>query len=132
MNFDEIMAYWEAERQQERDAATIKLKQMLVDRPDIAKISITYEGYGDSGCFDARSYSDSQGNDVEADFLNDAVEEYVCSILPGGWEINDGSYGEVEIDVATGKSKVLHTERIVNEITTEFEVQNGPPISPRS
>jgi hypothetical protein len=122
MNFDEIMADWQKEKQQERDAATIKLKQMLVDRPDIAKINITYDGYGDSGCFDARSYSDNQGNNVEADFLNDAVEEYVCAILPGGWEINEGSYGQVEIDIATFKSKVVHNERVLEEITTEFEV----------
>ena len=122
MNFDEIMAVWEKEKQQQRDAATIKLKQMLVDRPNISKIRITYDGSGDSGCFDAQKYSDSEGNDVEADFLNDAVEEYVCSILPGGWEINEGSYGQVEIDVATCKSKVVHNERVLEEITTEFEV----------
>lgn len=122
MNFDEILAQWEKERQQDRDAATIKLKQLLLDRPDISKINITYDGCGDSGCFDAWIYSDSHGKEVKADFLNDAVEEYVCSILPGGWELNDGSYGEVEIDVATGKSKVLHTERVVSEVTTEFEV----------
>lgn len=50
------------------------------------------------------------------------MEEYVCAILPGGWEINEGSYGQVEIDIATFKSKVVHNERVLEEITTEFEV----------
>ena len=132
MDFEEIFANWDKERQQEREVATAKLKEMLVDRPDIARISITYDGYGDSGCFDNQQYLDSQEHDLDGQAMNDAVEDYVCAILPGGWEIDAGSYGEVEIDLTTGKSKVLHTQRVVEEITEEFEVDDGPSISPCS
>ncbi len=132
MDFEEIFANWDKERHQEREVATAKLKEMLVDRPDIVRISITYDGCGDSGCFDDQQYFDSQGHDLDGQAMNDAVEDYVCAILPGGWEIDAGSYGEVEIDLTTGKSKVLHTQRVVEEITEEFEVDDGPSISPCS
>jgi len=122
MNFDEYRVEWEKNKLRRREIAAADLKQLLLDRPDISKIAITYDGNGDSGCFDNHKYLGDQGNDVDADFLHDAVEEYVCSILPGGWEINEGSYGQVEIDVATCKSKVVHNERVLEEITTEFEV----------
>lgn len=44
--------------------------------------------------------------------LND-FEDAMYELLPGGWEINDGSYGEITVDVATGEINVEHNERIV-------------------
>ena len=84
------MAEWEKEKLRQREDATAKLKQSLADRPDISQIFVAYDGCGDSGCFEDHEYLDSEGKSVCADFLNDEVDEYVCSILPSGWEI-DGS-----------------------------------------
>ena len=122
MNFDEYLAEWEKDKLRRREISAANLKQLLLDRTDISKITVTYDGSGDSGCFDDHKYLDGHGKDIDAVLLLDAVEEYVCSILPGGWEINEGSYGQVEIDIATFKSKVVHNERVLEEITTEFEV----------
>ncbi len=115
MNFDEHMAKWEKEKLRQREVATAKLKQSLADRPDISRIFVAYDGCGDSGCFDGHAYLDSEGETVCADFLNDEVDEYVCSILPGGWEIDDGSCGIVEIDLAHGEASVKHSDRTVVE-----------------
>lgn len=41
-------------------------------------------------------------------------EDAMYELLPGGWEINDGSYGEITVDVGTGDIEVQHNERIVD------------------
>jgi hypothetical protein len=38
-------------------------------------------------------------------------EEAVFDLLPGGWEINDGSYGEITIDIASERITLEHNER---------------------
>lgn len=38
-------------------------------------------------------------------------EEAVFDLLPSGWEINDGSYGEIIVDIASEKITVEHNER---------------------
>lgn len=50
----------------------------------------------------------------------DEFEDAVFSLLPGGWEINDGSYGTVSVDVATGAIKVEHNERYTEINSSEF------------
>jgi hypothetical protein len=40
--------------------------------------------------------------------------------LPGGWEINEGSYGEITVDTRTTKVTLDHNERIV-EINSSHE-----------
>jgi hypothetical protein len=42
-------------------------------------------------------------------------------LLPGGWEINDGSYGEITIDTATRKVRMVHNERVNDVNTSESE-----------
>ncbi len=51
----------------------------------------------------------------------DAFYETLFELLPGGWEINEGSYGDIEIDVAKSKVKLVHNERIVETNTTRNE-----------
>jgi hypothetical protein len=51
----------------------------------------------------------------------DEFEDTLFDLLPGGWEINEGSYGEVEIDVLKSKVKHEHNERVVETNTTTNE-----------
>lgn len=51
------------------------------------------------------------------------LEEFVATLwdlLPGGWEINEGSYGEIIINTISAKLNLTHHERIV-EINTSTE-----------
>lgn len=50
----------------------------------------------------------------------DEVEDAMFSLLPGGWEINDGSFGEITIDVQTGEIEVTHNERYT-EVNTSTQ-----------
>lgn len=41
----------------------------------------------------------------------DIFEDEIFALLPAGWEINDGSYGEIVIDIASEKITVESNER---------------------
>lgn len=38
-------------------------------------------------------------------------EDALFELLPGGWEINEGSYGEIHVDIASEQITVEHNER---------------------
>lgn len=48
----------------------------------------------------------------------DAFHESMWELLPGGWEINEGSYGEIRVDVATQRVTMTHNERITDVNTS--------------
>lgn len=49
-------------------------------------------------------------------------EDALYELLPGGWEIDDGSYGEITVDMNDFKIRVEHNERIteVNSSSAEY------------
>lgn len=51
----------------------------------------------------------------------DEFYDLLFRLLPGGWEINEGSYGDIEIDVAKSKIRLVHNERIVETSTSRRE-----------
>jgi hypothetical protein len=50
----------------------------------------------------------------------DTFVDTLWGLLPGGWEINEGSYGEITVDTRTTKVRLDHNERIV-EVNTSHE-----------
>jgi hypothetical protein len=93
---------------------------------NIARVTVSFDGYGDSGQIEsvdavdiAGAPCDLPGIDVtlrgavwdqeepreQASPLPDAIERLVYDLLGathGGWEINDGAFGSVVIDIASG------------------------------
>jgi hypothetical protein len=65
-------------------------------------------------------------NVYDKDDANITLKEYeefvdnLFGMLPGGWEINDGSYGDIVVDVATGKIEHEHNERYTDVRTDNF------------
>ena len=49
-------------------------------------------------------------------------EDALYEMLPGGWEIDDGSYGEITVDMRDFKVRIEHNERIteVNSSSAEY------------
>ena len=43
---------------------------------------------------------------------SDKLDELVCAILPGGWEINEGSFGVVMLNTLTRRIHVAHSWRV--------------------
>ncbi|NBT75131.1 hypothetical protein EBZ80_24230 [bacterium] len=50
-----------------------------------------------------------------------ALRDACFDLLPGGWEINEGSFGTIVVDVRRRKVRMEHNERIVEVATTNTE-----------
>lgn len=78
-------------------------------------VTIRYSGYGDSGCID-------EVEGIDEGEARDALEEWTYAELEsryGGWEINDGSEGTIEIDFDKGTVNWSHGEKVVSYNETE-------------
>ena len=99
--FDVFFARWEVERLDRKAKAKEDLYRQLDEHPNITAIDVVFDGCGDSGQVEDIQYLDENDDatSTKNPELSDAVEEYVYSILPAGWEINDGSFGNIYINV---------------------------------
>lgn len=90
----------------------------------VEKITIEYNGEGDDGSIGDLVASPvvdiSKWEDTLADFAIDFLSEQ-----HGGWEINDGSYGDIVIDLKTGQVTNNHSDRVIstNESTSELTLE---------
>jgi hypothetical protein len=50
----------------------------------------------------------------------DELYDSLFGLLPGGWEINDGSYGEISIDITDESIIVEHNERYTETRSETF------------
>lgn len=77
-------------------------------RVGVEKIEAHFDGSGDSGSIDEVTYDP----DILDEKLKDIVVSQFYDILEekyGGWEIDDGSFGDVKIDL-TGKKIKCHID----------------------
>ena len=98
----------------------------------VSKIYVPYNGSGDSGSVENPEFypkSDFSLNEQLTDFLCDTtyslLEKYHC-----GWEINDGSFGNLVIDCNTGQVTLEHNDYYTESNYTETPINHGAPISP--
>lgn len=86
----------------------------------------TAPAYGDQapsngGAWDSLSVARPRLTGVKdaiiTDKMVDDFEDALFALIPGGWEINDGSFGEIDVIVATGAIDVTHNERY-SEVNT--------------
>lgn len=69
---------------------------------------------------------DKVAAEKDALITKNAADEFiddVFSLLPGGWEINDGSYGDIVVDVADETVVVDHNERYTEVRSETFNYQ---------
>ncbi|MFM7289996.1 MAG: DUF6878 family protein [Planctomycetia bacterium] len=94
----------------------------------VAKVEAEYSGYGDSGCINHIAYLDQHGQPLNMDMVRSAsdpeIENVLYEFLPDGFEINEGSQGDVTIDVQAGTVKLEHEEHYpeTESSTDEWEV----------
>lgn len=98
----------------------------LFQQNAISRLEVCYDGSCDEGCVTWVMCFGPDGAEVTpAPEINSLVEELVCDILAdkqAGWELEDGSFGDVEIDVDTGSAQFSHTERVVEHFDEDFVV----------
>jgi len=103
------------------------------------KFTMTYNGCGDSGDVYPPDYHDAKGNPqpslkgaIEAlgvicdydsgDSTKISVYSVAGDVMPRGWEINEGSSGEIVFDIDTGTITVCHNENVTSTEYSEYEV----------
>lgn len=109
----------------------------------VSRIEASYDGSGDSGDFynicaywlagptansdgyqhealrhflETRAFSQPNALVTKADY--ETFVDDLFNLLPSGWEIDDGCYGTVIVDAASGKIEVEHSERYT-DVRTE-------------
>ena len=107
-------------------------------------VTVEYDGQGDSGCIEEVDYLDEKGGhsppgkcllpgwktfgrqelDLETGVrkrqevdgtVEDFIEDFVYERLPGGWEINEGSFGTFKIDLKEKSWDSSHLIRTYEE-----------------
>ena len=72
---------------------------------NINGISATYHGYGDSGYIENFEPNFSGINSKSFDYIEEEFYHFLNNLYPG-WEIDDGSRGEISVEQADEKSKI--------------------------
>jgi hypothetical protein len=103
----------EREHQEGRDAVIAACGRLA--ELGVTSVTIPYDGCGDSGTVD-----DPIGHrgEVEVELPKDLSESLVdaaYNLLPGGWEINEDSSGELTLDVRERSLRRNHAWRILQE-----------------
>lgn len=129
-------AYWKtywATREEESKARQSQQGAELyatLSAQGVATVAATYYGGGDQGCVLGITYKDADDKEMtlsDTKQLEETIDEFVCSFLPDGWEINQGSYGTAIMNVAERNLKFQHFV----ERKTEWEVEwPTPTITP--
>lgn len=138
---EEIMARYERDRQTRRESGKKYLLSLIpaLKAAGIAYMFGFYDGEGDSGTVtsvkffkadaaptDAHNEWDTGDGENAPDGIapdSDALQDAIFDITPPGFEINDGSYGAVVLDVEAGKVRLNHANRIADvEYADEDEV----------
>jgi hypothetical protein len=79
----------------------------VLRRLGVEKIEARYDGAGDEGWVKEIRYSPEPPAGLP-EGLPQRVENFVYTRLPSGWEINEGSFGTMTIDVQTARAALDH------------------------
>jgi hypothetical protein len=94
----------------------------------IKTVCFSFEGSGDSGeiNFEEVTYKNETKNKELSKQAISNLENLMCDALEeeyGGWEINDGSYGNLVFNVDTLVVEIAITQRVMSEQDYNSEVQ---------
>jgi len=122
---DNLVSRIEQERRAAAKQAQTTLKSLCPSLAEqgIQEIRIAYDGFGDSGVIEHITAS-GEGQERTLDkALREELEDAACDLLPAGWEIEDGSSGELVIDVKNRRVERQHNWRLTR---IEYEEDSWP------
>ena len=130
----------------------------------VTRVEVIYDGYGDSGSIEQVSFfkgkkiltsKDVDSLDLPTSTINKCVydletkqhenkdveytieskiEECAYDFLPGGFEINEGSFGDLIINTEKAKATLRHNTRVesseYSEMRYDLASEEGPPRPP--
>jgi hypothetical protein len=120
---DDFLTRYLAEQQQRRQEAgrAVRASKDLLQRLGVKQVTIRYDGSGDSGVVESVVFDPQPPAGIPAG-LTELLSEVAVEFLPGGWEDNEGSYGELELDVTERRLRRNHYWRTIDEDDDEFDL----------
>lgn len=97
----------------------------ILKEAGVHELRMHYDGAGDSGETEDTKLYDADGAEIKHTGLdekriNDNMYD-VLEALHGGWEINEGSYGDVVLLVQEARVVVRHNQNVEDVIFSEDE-----------
>ena len=134
---------WLGDYFDKRDKRILKSKEELKEicaalfKVGVTRVEVIYDGYGDSGSIEQVSFFKGKkiltSKDVEYT-IESKIEECAYDFLPGGFEINEGSFGDLIINTEKAKATLRHNTRVesseYSEMRYDLASQEGPPRPP--
>lgn len=122
MSDDPFTRYVAEQKQRRREAKRVFRASMdLLQRLGIQQVIIRYDGSGDAGAVEEVVFDPKPPAGIPAG-LSEHLADTALEYLPGGWEDNEGSYGELELDVAERRLRRSHYWRSVDEDGDEIDL----------
>jgi hypothetical protein len=87
----------------------------LLNRLAVKTVDVSYNGYGDEGEIEGVKCIPNPPAGLPEGFES-LIEEYAHSTLPPGWEIEAGSQGVLQINVARQTTKLNHEWRLDEDL----------------
>lgn len=119
-------SYEMSEDPSEYSAPLSETEMEIVRNSGVNQLATDYSGYGDSGSIES-SYVDENGDYLD---IPTQIEDILYRVLEdayGGWEINDGSYGTINIE--DGEVSITHVwkeevlqETLLNLVITKDDI----------
>src|SRR5947208_1047806 len=101
---EDWLAAYEAQKTKEQEQARQQIHRAcaVLERLGVATVTVAYDGVGDSGSVEGVAFDPEPAAGVP-EGLTHLIEGAAYAFLPGGWEINEGSFGTLEIAVSERK-----------------------------
>lgn len=120
-----LRAFALSQAQRASEAAEKFARNVVPELVKLGVVTVTahYSGYGDSGGVEECDFMTPDGKlkQLPPQSVIDGVCDYVESLLPPGYEINDGGQGNVALDIVRGTYKVHHETNVTRQEVEEKE-----------
>lgn len=87
------------------DGTRSELRQQMLalKGAGVKKVDVAYSGSGDEGYVNDVVFTPTLGQDFDKSRLEELLYEYLDPAHVGDWVNNEGGFGEISIDLETGK-----------------------------
>lgn len=113
----------EPEQAKAKAALLAECEKLAAD--GVTLVAVHFDGVGDEGVTeDVRCYESEDYDYGRKPLARDAsrLQDYFEALVPCGFEINAGGFGDVVLDVKARKITVEHSERYEEFATNTYEV----------
>jgi hypothetical protein len=114
------------EPEQQTAKTAILAGRQELETAGITLVVMSFDGSGDEGinedikCYSSDSYDSNESDPVAHDASE--LQEHFEALVPYGYEIGCGGFGEVVFEVRSGKITITRNDRFEDYSTNSYEV----------